>query len=75
MGSVPDAGQKAVATFGLMDREDSDGVPLGRKRAAKPGKNAGVMLANWRQHSPKKKPACAGSFLTNQQVIGGGGGN
>lgn len=30
--AVPDAGQKAVATFGLMDREDSDGVPLGRKK-------------------------------------------
>ena len=29
--AVPDAGQKVVATFGLMDREDSDGVPLGRK--------------------------------------------
>jgi len=58
MGSVPDAGQKAVATFGLMDREDSDGVPLGRKKGGqarqKCWRNVGELAPKQPKNTPKK---------------------
>lgn len=58
MGSIPDAGQKAVATFGLMDREDSDGVPLGRKKGGqarqKCWRNVGELAPKQPKNTPKK---------------------